>query len=241
MGAKHRFATLASGLLAILLAAPASAAQLNKSIKIEAGATASGASTVNGSIKVGKDAVVTGDVSTINGTIRVYENARVEDVDTVNGSLRIGDGVRTQNLSSVNGSVQVGTDVIVDGEISVVNGKILLESGTRVARDVSNVNGEISLEGSEVGGNIETVNGDVLLSDKAVLKGDLTVKKPSGWGNSDNRRMPKVVIGPGSRVGGAIILEQKVELFISATAEVGVVRGVMTLDDAVRFGGEWPD
>ena len=70
--------------------------------------------------------------------------------------------------------------------------------------------------------------------------GDLTIKKPSGWGNNHNRRIPKVVIGPGSRVGGTIIIEQKVELFVSTTAEVGGVRGVMTMEDAVRFDGDWP-
>ena len=209
MRAKHRFAYLTTGLLAILLAAPASGSSTNKSVRIEAGATADGASTVNGSVKVGKNAIVTGDVSTVNGTIRVYENARVEDVETVNGSLRIADGVHAENLSSVNGSVQVGTDVIIDGEVSVVNGKISLESGTKVSRDVSNVNGEISLEGAEIGGDIETVNGDVLLSDQAVLKGNLTIKKPWGWGNSNNRRIPKIIIGPGSRVGGTILIERK--------------------------------
>jgi hypothetical protein len=240
MSAKHRFAYLAGGLMAILLVAPASGANLNKSIKIESGAISSGASTVNGSVKVGAGAVVNGDVSTVNGTIRVYENAQVEDVETVNGSLRIADGVRADNLSSVNGSVHVGTDVVVDGEVSVVNGKISLESGTTVSSHVSNVNGEINLKGAEVGGDIETVNGDVLLSDQAVLKGDLTIKKPSGWGNNHDSRIPKVVIGPGSRVGGTIFIEQKVDLFVSTTAEVGGVSGVMTMDDAVRFDGEWP-
>lgn len=239
MRAKHRFAYLTTGILAVLLSALASGASLNKSIRIEPGATSNGASTVNGSVKVGKDAVVTGGVSTVNGTIRIGENAQVKDVETVNGSLRIADGVRTENLGSVNGSVQVGTDVIIDGDVSAVNGKISIESGSKVSNDVSNVNGEISLEGAEVGGDLETVNGDVVLSDQAQLNGDLTIKKPSGWGWSKSR-IPKVIIGPGSRVGGTIIIEQKVELFISSTAYVGGVSGLMTMDDAVRFDGERP-
>lgn len=240
MRAKHRFASLSAGLLAVLLVAPASGMSLNKSIKIEAGASSTGASTVNGSIKVGSGAIVTGDVSTVNGTIRVDSNAQVEDVETVNGSVRVADGVRSQDLGSVNGSVQVGNNVTVDGRVSVVNGKISLDSGTKVSGDLSNVNGEIKLRGAEVGGDLETVNGDVLLSDNAVLKGNLTVEKPSGWGNSHNKRKPKVVIGPGSRVEGSIILEQEVELFISTTAEVGGVSGVMTMDDAIRFDGSRP-
>ena len=240
MCAKHRIASLTAGLLAILLMAPAFGANLNKSIKIEAGESSNGESTINGSIRVGSGAIVSGGVSTVNGTIRVDDNAQVEEVETVNGSLRIADGVRSQSLSSVNGSVDVGTGVIVDGSVSVVNGKISLNSGTTVSEGVSNVNGEIKLRGSHVGGDLETVNGDVLLSDNAVLQGDLTVEKPSGWGNTNNKRKPKIVIGPGSRVVGNIILEQEVELFISTRAEVGGVSGVMTLEDAVRFDGARP-
>ena len=240
MRAKHRFTTFGAGFLAILLLAPASAASLNKSIKIDAGETSNGASTINGSIKVGSGAIVTGDVSTVNGTIRVEDNAQVEDVETVNGSVRISDGVRSEDLGSVNGSVNVGSDVTVDGQISVVNGKISLDSGTTVSGDIGNVNGEIKLRGAEVAGNLETVNGDVHLADQSMLKGDLTVEKPSGWGSSHNKRKPKIVIGPGSTVGGTIILEQEVELFISTTAEVGGVSGVMTMDDAVRFEGKRP-
>ncbi len=55
-----------------------------------------------------------------------------------------------------------------------------------------------------------------------------------------NSKKPKVVIGPGSSVEGVINLEQEVELFISETAEVGGVTGVMSLDDAQRFSGDRP-
>ena len=240
MRVKHRMASISSVLLGIFMIAPAWGANLNKSIRIGDGETTSGASTVNGSITVGSDAVVTGTVSTVNGTIRIGDNARVEDAETVNGSLRVSDGAQSQDLSSVNGAVHVGTGVTVDGEISVVNGKINLESGTTVSRDISNVNGEIKLSGAEIGGNLTTVNGDVLLQDKALLKGDLIVEKPSGWNNNSNNRKSKVVIGPGSRVGGSIILEQEVDLYISSSAEVGGVSGVMSMDDAERFSGKRP-
>ena len=48
------------------------------------------------------------------------------------------------------------------------------------------------------------------------------------------------MVGPGSRVEGAIVVEYEVELFISEDAEVTEVRGVMTLDDAQRFSGDVP-
>ena len=239
MRVKHRIASISTVLLGILLFAPAWGGNLNKSIKIGDGETSGGASTVNGSVTVGSDAVVTGTVSTVNGTVRIGENARINDAETVNGSLRVSDGVQSQDLSSVNGAVQVGTGVTVDGEISVVNGKIKLESGTTVSGEVSNVNGEIKLIGAEIRGSLSTVNGDVLLQDQATIIGDITVERPSGW-NNNNSRKPKIVIGPGSRVGGSIILEQEVDLYISTSAEVGSVSGVMSMDDAERFSGKRP-
>ncbi len=67
------------------------------------------------------------------------------------------------------------------------------------------------------------------------------VEKSSGWGWGKSRsRKPRIVIGPGSRVQGAIILKREVELYISDTAEVGGVEGEMTMDDAVRFSGDRP-
>jgi len=240
MRAKFRFLFLSAGLLALFAVVPACAMSMNKSIKIEAGETSDGASTMNGSIKVGSGAIVTGKVSTVNGTIRVEENAQVEKVHTVNGSVRVFNGVQSRSLGTVNGSIQVGSEVTVNGEVTAVNGKIVIDSGTSVSGDISNVNGEIKLRGAEVAGDLETENGDVFLSEKAVLKGDLTVEKPSSRGNTYSSRDPRVVIGPGSRVEGTIVLKRQVELFISTSAEVGSVSGVMSMDDAVRFDGKKP-
>lgn len=239
-----RFATksvFTIGLLFMLLAVPAMAATINKSVKIEAGAESGGASSVNGSISVGEDAVVTGNVKTVNGTIRVDQGASIEEASTVNGAVRLAEGVKSGSLSTVNGSVKVGGSTAVDGEVSAVNGRITIEKGSNVSAGVSNVNGQIELEGAVVGGNLETVNGDVSLEDKSVVKGDLVVEKNSGWGwGKSKSRKPRIVVGPGSRVEGKIILKREVELFISETAEVGGVEGEMSMDDAIRFSGKRP-
>jgi len=226
-----------TALVTVLLALPVQAS-INKSITIDAGATSDGASTVNGKVSVGAGATVTGEVSSVNGSIRIEEGATVADAETVNGGLRIADKVRSRNLSTVNGSIDVARDVVVDGEGSAVNGRITIGGGSKVANDLGNVNGEIELEGSEVAGDVSTVNGDIELADGAVVMGDLVVEKPSG-SNSSNRT-PRVVIGPGSRVEGVIRLEREVKLFISESAEVGGVEGEMTMDDAVRFSGKKP-
>lgn len=229
---------LLAPILILVLALPVHAS-VNKSVKIPAGTQSDGASSVNGSITIESAAIVTGDVSTVNGAIRVDEDAHIHDAETVNGSLRLGNRVRVRNLGTVNGGIRVGDGVTVDGEISAVNGQITVGNGTNVAEDVSNVNGQIKVRGAEVEGDLSTVSGDVELAAGAVLKGDLIVDKPTGWG-SRKQRKPKVIIGPGSRVEGSIRLKQEVELYISDTAEVGDVMGEMSIDDAVRFSGESP-
>jgi DUF4097 and DUF4098 domain-containing protein YvlB len=228
-------------LLTLLMVVPAFGASLNKSIKIEAGGESSGATSVNGSITIGADAVVTGDVKTVNGSIRVGSGASIQNASTVNGGVKIAANVQAENLSTVNGAVKVGESATVDGEIEAVNGSVSVKKGSKIARSISNVNGQIELSGAEVGGDVSTVTGDVDIVDGTVVKGDLIVEKPGnwGWGNSKNRK-PRIVIGPGSTVEGVIDLEHEVELYVSATAKVGGVSGVMSMDDAVRFSGKKP-
>ena len=240
MSTKRNPSPVAAALLTLALVAPAYGFNLNKSIEIEAGSQSGGQSTVNGSITVGDGAVVDGGLETVNGAIRVDDNARFRDAETVNGSVRVGTGVNARSLNSVNGSISVGQNSTIEGEISVVNGRISLESGSSVGEDVSNVNGEIEVTGAGIGGSLTTVNGDVTLSDGATLQGDLVVEKPRGGNWGGDSRKPRVIVGPGAQVVGEIRLEREVELYISDSAEVGGVSGVMTMDDAERFSGDRP-
>ena len=232
---------LTVSLLAVLMAAPVYAGSINKIIRIRSGATADGATSVNGSVTVGEGAIVTGEVSTVNGTIRINNDARVQDVSTVNGALRVSSGVRAKNLSTVNGSIRVDENVTIDGWIEAVNGSIGVRKGSKVAKSVSNVNGEIELVASEVHGDLATVNGDIELSEGAILHGDIIVEKPGGWHFGFRKSWaPIIVIGPDSRVLGKIRLEREVKLYISDTAEVGGVAGVISRSDAILFSGTRP-
>jgi DUF4097 and DUF4098 domain-containing protein YvlB len=226
------------GLLVLLMAVPAFGASVNKSIKIGAGEESGGATSVNGSISVGADAVVNGGLRTVNGSIRVDDGAEIENAKTVNGRLRLGEGVRARNLTTVNGSVTISERATVAGDITAVNGGITVEPEASVSGAVANINGRIELTGTEIGGDVKTVTGDIRV-EQSVLKSDLVIEEPSFWNRSTSRK-PRVVIGPGSRIEGAIVAEYEVELFISDSAEVGEVRGVMTLDDAKRFSGDSP-
>ncbi|HWM28479.1 MAG TPA: hypothetical protein VNQ14_08480 [Woeseiaceae bacterium] len=235
---KPMITSIVAAFLALALVTPALGFNLNKSIKVEAGSESDGHSTVNGSITVGSEAIVNGGLETVNGAIRVDDNARIESAQTVNGSVRIGSGVTARDLQSVNGSITLDENSSVDGEISVVNGRIGLDEGSSVSHDVSNVNGEIEVAGAGIGGDLTTVNGDVTLSGNSTLTGDLVVEKPQG--SNWNSRKPRIVVGPGTRVLGEIRVEREVELYISDTAEVGGVSGVMSMDQAVRFSGDRP-
>ena len=239
MSKKQIIRSLAIWLFGLAIAGNVNAGSINKSITIEAGSESRGDSSVNGSITVGPGATVTGSLETVNGAIRIGDSANVEDLQTVNGSIKLGSNVVADDVTGVNGSIRLGDNSTVKGEVSVVNGKISSENGSRISRDVTNVNGEMRFVATQIGGDLTTVNGDVLLTDASTLSGNLTVEKPSGWG-WDKKRVPQVVIGPGSVVEGDIRLERKVELFIHETASVGGVTGVMTLDDAVRFSGNRP-
>jgi len=236
--------TLSIGLIILLmlpLAVPAVAGSVNKSVRIEAGTTVDEASSVNGSVTVGEGATVTDEVSTVNGAIRIESNAVVGDVSTVNGSLRIADEVKAKSLETVNGAIDVDRGASVERGVETVNGSIDIAEGGSVGGDLSNVNGRIEVTAGEVGGDLATVNGDIYLNDGAILRGDLLVEKPGGWGwNNSKRRNPTIVIGPNSKVFGMIRLEREVELYISDRAEVGGVEGEMSMADAVRFSGNRP-
>ncbi len=227
------------GLLVLLMSVPAFGASVNKSVTIGDGEESGGATSVNGSIKVGSDAVVTGGLRTVNGSIRVGSGSTIRNAKTVNGTLRIGEGAETGNVGTVNGSVTIGEKVSVDGDVSAVNGSITLERRAVVSGEVGNVNGRITADGARVKGDLKTVTGDVRLRD-TVLEGDLQIEKPGMWTHSDKKRKPRVVIGPGSRVEGLIVIEHEIELFISESAEVGDVIGVMSLEDATTFSGDEP-
>jgi DUF4097 and DUF4098 domain-containing protein YvlB len=222
------------------MAVPAFGASINKSIAIGADEESGGATSVNGSISVGDNAVVTGGLRTVNGSIRVDSGADIESAKTVNGRLRMGEGVSAEDLTTVNGPITIGKMAVIDGDITAVNGSITTEQDASVTGSIENVNGRIFLTGTEIGGDIKTVMGDVELQ-QSILRGDLVIEEPSSWNDRTSRnRKPRVVIGPGSRVEGTIVVEHDIDLFISNDAEVGAVSGVMDLDDAERFSGDGP-
>jgi predicted acyltransferase (DUF342 family) len=183
---------------------------VNKSIHIEDGKEVHRSlSSVNGSIKIGSDC-------------EIHGNAK-----TVNGSIRVGDGSKVEDLSTVNGRVEIGDKVSVDGAMKTVNGRIRAGKKSEIREHVKTVNGSITLEGTIVGRDIETNNGDITLMDGAVVSGDIIVHKSNSF-SSRIRRMT-IKLSGGSVVEGDInVKDRKIDatVILEDGSEVkGDVRG----------------
>ena len=159
----------------------------------------------NKSISVAAGEVEDGDLSTLNGSISVGRNARVQgECETVNGAVTLDDGALAESVGTVNGNVRLGKSAEVEESVGSVNGGIDLEEGSR-AGSVSNVNGRIRMSGADVAGNVTTINGNVTLTDRTRVGGDLIVEDAGGF-NSGRRRPIQIVLSGGSVVEGDLIV-----------------------------------
>jgi DUF4097 and DUF4098 domain-containing protein YvlB len=190
---------------------------------------------VNGSIRV-PAGMQRGDVSTVNGSIRVEDDATVSAANTVNGDIRVGAHATAESLHTVNGSITLGAGSRVNETVTSVNGSLTLRDESQVGGAVTNVNGEIVLTTAHVAGGIQTVNGDISVRSNSHIEGGILVRKPSyklfHWESS----RPRVVIGPGASVAGALRFEREVRLYVSDRATIGPVTGATP----IRFSGENP-
>ena len=214
-------------------------AHINKDINISDEKQVGTQSTVNGNIRVGKKASISGALETVNGTIRVGDHTQLAQVSTVNGRVNMGDHVTTEDVSCVNGPIYMGKKARINGEVSTVNGDVELNKGSRVSHDVSSINGAIRITGADIDGNLATVNGDISVNDTRV-QGNVIVRKPKHWPNDGQRHEPKIIIGPNSKIFGEIILEQRAKLLVSKSAEIGGIAGAMSMDDVVWYTGSKP-
>ncbi len=211
--------------------------KVNSSVRIQAGQTTGDVGTVNGSITIEPNASAE-DVHTVNGSISIDEQAKVRSVKSVNGSVRIGESARAEAVETVNGTVRIGAGSEIAADVSAVNGSISLAKNATVKGRLKNVNGKMSVEAAQVGGGIETTNGNIDIGAGSRVEGGIRVNKPksSGW-QIGKRRPPVVTIGPDAIVEGELKFEQPVELHVSDRARIGKVIGAT----ANKFSGDRPN
>lgn len=192
---------------------------------------------VNGGISA-ESGQAYGHLTTVNGSIRLRAGTQAADVETVNGGIYGESDVRARSLSTVNGGIRLGLRAQVDGDVETVNGGIFIDRGSRVRGDVSTVNGAIGLIDTAVGGGIETVSGDITVGVGSRVKGGIRVEKPGRVMGISLRkpRAPRVVVGPGAVVEGALVFEREVRLYVHQSARIGSVSGAT----AQRYAGAPP-
>ncbi len=179
-------------------------------------------SKVNGGITIdaGQSA---GDLSTVNGGIKLEARASAGSIETVNGGIRLEENARARALESVNGGVRLADGVQIAEGLESVNGAITLLPGSRVGAGLENVNGTITLDAAQVGGQLVTTNGSILIGAGSLVEGGLLMREPKGW-NMESRP-PRVVIGPDAEVRGTLTFEREVRLYVHERARVGRIEG----------------
>ena len=93
--------------------------------------------------------------------------------------------------------------------------------------NVSTVNGGIGLVDTDLGGGIETVNGDVSVGVGSHVKGGIHVEKPGkGWNFRWGKpKVPRIVGAPDAVVEGNLVFEREVKLYVHQSARIGSVTG----------------
>ena len=154
-----------------------------------------------------------------------------EDISKVNGGVSAEAGQTYRDLSTVNGGIRLGTDARVGRHIESVSGGVFVDRGGRVGGNVGTVNGAIGLVGTEVAGDVKTVNGDVTIGAGSRVRGGLTIEKPSSnwFPVTINRRSPRVIIGPDAVVDGPLEFRREVVLYVHTSARTGAITGATAI------------
>ena len=177
-----------------------------------------------------------GDVSSVNGSLHIRENAVVTTAHTVNGSIVLEPHASAAELKTVNGSIRLEPGARVSGDARTVNGGLSLADGAEVGGQLGNVNGPIRVAAAHVGGGVDTVAGGIELGPDARVDGGIHVHKDNSVLSWDGSNAPRIVVGPGSHVGGTLNFERKVSLYVSEQATIGPVQGAT----AVKYSGARP-
>ena len=163
--------------------------RLNKSYRISDGRTTGGKNTINGHITIGSDCYIKGSCRSVNGSIKI-------------GSLS-----KVRSLQTVNGGIDLYRDVEVKGDLESVNGGITCDNGVKVFGSVNTINGRIDLSETTVDFNVSTYNGDILLMQRSIVRGDIIIKRNRG--KSRRWRELKIEISGDSRLEGDIIIKDR--------------------------------
>jgi DUF4097 and DUF4098 domain-containing protein YvlB len=183
-------------------------------------------SSIFGQLEVSEGKTVK-DVSSVNGGVELQDHVQAQRIDSVNGTIAVGDFVSVYSMHTVNGDIEAGHNLQVSQDVRTINGGVDLKYDSLVSRDIETINGDIALDDVRVGGNIETQNGNVSLSNQTQVTGDIVFhpRDKDSWSWAGEQNIPELSIDTGSSVQGRIILEREVKLnFVDPELQERVIR-----------------
>ena len=93
---------------------------------------------------------------------------------------------------------------------------ISLQANGSVGGNIETVNGNISITDVTVNNDISTLNGDIDITGNSEIYGDIIYEhNESSWGN-DKDKLPTLTIGKNVTLHGNIILKRRVELNVES-------------------------
>ena len=177
---------------------------------------------INESFRLEDGGIKEGDVLCINGSIIIGNDCKVlGDCKAINGSIKIGKNSTVESIQSVNGPVFIDSNCNINGSITAVNGGVQTNSSVNIAGDVSSINGNITLENTKVSENVETENGDIILTAGSIVEKDIRIKGKSKW--SDEKRYIEVRLEQGAQVLGNIEVDNEkisVQVYLSNDSKI---------------------
>jgi len=189
---------------------------------------------INQSYSIRDNSVLGSGVTTINGSIHIGSNCKVNGkCMTVNGVISVDDNSIVKNLQTVNGGISVGRNCEVRGSLESVNGGVDCEAGTVVRKKIRTVNGDIQLDSTIVNRDLVTYNGDISLQRNSRVLGDIRIK--SGKGDKSRIHHITIKLEKGSVVEGDIFVDKDptldVTVFVSNDSKVkGMIRNAKTVE-----------
>lgn len=210
---------------------------INRTLSVKAGDLADVYTSINGEVQLAEFAKAN-EVSTINGSLTLHGHNQVQSLSSVNGPIRAADSVVVKStVRSVNGDIRLGAGLDAKA-ITTVHGRLELAGGK--AEKLKSVTGAISIQNTQVAQGVETVWGDITVSQSRIGTRIRVIKPRSSFGPlASAKRAPRLIIGEGCEIVGGIDLEHPTQVFVHTNAALPKINGSL-LGHVERFDGLAP-
>jgi hypothetical protein len=165
-------------------------------------------------------------VSYVNKGIQITDGAHTSTLSTVNGSISVGDHATVASAKTVNGSVHIGEESHSE-TLGTVNGDVSVGKNSVVAGDITSVNGELTLsDDAVVQGAAKNVNSNIIIGQRAHVGGRIVTT------NGD------ITLQDNARVDGGIRVRDYSRGWFDYFFDISHRTPVISIGPGARVGGE---